>query len=363
MGHSIADNRDLTLWAESPEEARTFLARMRRSGHELQIRDVFVAKRSPRMRTNRYIDGRYFTAPAEYFLTTGDDDIDVFNTTVPAPARIQDLVQWCTCDVMLSRGATPIVVVEDTTHIVRMNLYQRVPRLARAAMLGVPSVVLQGTVGLEFRLRGDRWALYRYLQAFSAIARIYPTAPCLPLWYLPSEQDEREQEAILASHVQALVDVDTQKIAADRTEILAKVQRVLSEGVDGEVPPDLPSIDYAGAEVIVRIGAHLWLLQTALLGRKIKRTRLEQDPIFVIGHWRSGTTLLHELLVRDPRHTYPDTYACFAPNHFLISSWIIKPCLKFVAFAAADQPTWRPAGIIPRRMNSRCATWASPRLI
>ena len=255
MGHSIADNRDLTLWAESPEEARTFLARMRRSGHELQIRDVFVAKRSPRMRTNRYIDGRYFTAPAEYFLTTGDDDIDVFNTTVPAPARIQDLVQWCTCDVMLSRGATPIVVVEDTTHIVRMNLYQRVPRLARAAMLGVPSVVLQGTVGLEFRLRGDRWALYRYLQAFSAIARIYPTAPCLPLWYLPSEQDEREQEAILASHVQALVDVDTQKIAADRTEILAKVQRVLSEGVDGEVPPDLPSIDYAGAEVIVRIGA------------------------------------------------------------------------------------------------------------
>jgi hypothetical protein len=122
-------------------------------------------------------------------------------------------------------------------------------------MLGVPSLVLQGTVGLEFRLRGDRWALYRYLQAFSAIARIYSTAPCLPLWYLPSEPDEREQEVILANHVQALVDGDTQKIAADRTGILAKVERVLSEGVDGEVPPDLPSIDYAGAEVVVHIGA------------------------------------------------------------------------------------------------------------
>jgi hypothetical protein len=82
--------------------------------------------------------------------------------------------------------------------------------------------------------------------------------------------------------------------------------------------------------VLSWINSLLWLLQTALLGRKIKRTRLEQDPIFVIGHWRSGTTLLHELLVRDPRHTYPDTYACFAPNHFLISSWIIKPCLKFL---------------------------------
>ncbi len=86
------------------------------------------------------------------------------------------------------------------------------------------------------------------------------------------------------------------------------------------------------------INSLLWLLQVALFGRKIHRTKLEQDPIFVIGHWRSGTTLLHELLVRDLRHTYPDTYACFAPNHFLVSSWIIKPCLKFlVALAATDR--------------------------
>ncbi len=64
----------------------------------------------------------------------------------------------------------------------------------------------------------------------------------------------------------------------------------------------------------------LWLIQTMPVGRKIDRTKIEHDPIFVIGHWRSGTTLLHELLVRDPRHTYPDTYACFAPNHFLVSA-------------------------------------------
>ena len=57
----------------------------------------------------------------------------------------------------------------------------------------------------------------------------------------------------------------------------------------------------------------------------------------MIGHWRSGTTLLHELLVLDPRHTFPDTYACFAPNHFLVSGWWMKPCLQIsVAGAAAD---------------------------
>ena len=61
----------------------------------------------------------------------------------------------------------------------------------------------------------------------------------------------------------------------------------------------------------------------------------------MIGHWRSGTTLLHELLVRDPRHTYPDTYACFAPNHFLVSGWWMKPCLKVLL------PSQRPIDNMP----------------
>ena len=77
------------------------------------------------------------------------------------------------------------------------------------------------------------------------------------------------------------------------------------------------------------------------MGRKIARTKIEHDPIFVIGHWRSGTTLLHELLVRDPRHTYPDTYACFAPNHFLVSGWWLKPCLKLLL------PSRRPIDNMP----------------
>jgi len=66
----------------------------------------------------------------------------------------------------------------------------------------------------------------------------------------------------------------------------------------------------------------LALVQHLLLGRRIAQTRIHQSPIFVIGHWRSGTTLLHELLALDERHTYPDTYACLAPRHFLISRYI-----------------------------------------
>jgi hypothetical protein len=95
------------------------------------------------------------------------------------------------------------------------------------------------------------------------------------------------------------------------------------------------------------INSFLWLIQAIFYGRKINRTKIEHDPIFVIGHWRSGTTLLHELLVRDPRHTYPDTYACFAPNHFLTSSVWMKPWLKVLL------PSQRP-------MDNMPAGWEHP---
>ncbi len=78
------------------------------------------------------------------------------------------------------------------------------------------------------------------------------------------------------------------------------------------------------------INFFLWALEALIFGRRIKQTGLKDDPIFVIGHWRSGTTLLHELLVLDRRHAFPDTYACFAPNHFLVSAWFFKPVLKFL---------------------------------
>ncbi len=73
-----------------------------------------------------------------------------------------------------------------------------------------------------------------------------------------------------------------------------------------------------------------WLVQSLILGRKIGRTKIEQEPIFILGHWRSGTTLLHEYLVLDRRHTYPDTFACFCPNHFLVSRYLIPWWLRFL---------------------------------
>jgi len=62
-------------------------------------------------------------------------------------------------------------------------------------------------------------------------------------------------------------------------------------------------------------------IQRAVYGRRIAAARVADPPIWVVGHWRSGTTFLHELLCLDPRFTYPTTYECSAPDHFLVSSW------------------------------------------
>ncbi len=65
-----------------------------------------------------------------------------------------------------------------------------------------------------------------------------------------------------------------------------------------------------------------------MYGHRVRATRLAEPPLFVLGHWRSGTTLLHELLIRDVRHTYPNTYECFAPLHFVWTEWFVPPLLR-----------------------------------
>ena len=91
----------------------------------------------------------------------------------------------------------------------------------------------------------------------------------------------------------------------------------------------------------------LGMLQLLFWGRRIARTELQGDPIFVIGHWRSGTTLLHELLVLDERHTYSNTFDCFCPNHFLLTATVFRPLLKYLL------PKQRP-------MDNMAAGWDCP---
>ncbi len=74
-----------------------------------------------------------------------------------------------------------------------------------------------------------------------------------------------------------------------------------------------------GVSTFTPINDLLGVCQRALFGGKIARTEIEHAPLFIIGHWRSGTTLLHELLVTDERFAFPNTFQCFAPGSFLLT--------------------------------------------
>ena len=70
-------------------------------------------------------------------------------------------------------------------------------------------------------------------------------------------------------------------------------------------------------------------------------------PLFILGHWRSGTTLLHELLMLDDRFCCPSTYQCFAPGHFLLTEDVLTRLLAWM------MPSKRP-------MDNVAAGWARP---
>lgn len=45
----------------------------------------------------------------------------------------------------------------------------------------------------------------------------------------------------------------------------------------------------------------------------------DSELVFVLGHWRSGTTFLHELLCTNSAFNYPSTYACMNPQVFSLT--------------------------------------------
>ncbi len=81
--------------------------------------------------------------------------------------------------------------------------------------------------------------------------------------------------------------------------------------------------------------------------REFRKAPVPADPVFIIGHWRTGTTWLHELLRLDPRHTYPSTYQCFDPNHFLLTESLFR------RFPTLLMPSKRP-------MDNMEAGWERP---
>ena len=88
-------------------------------------------------------------------------------------------------------------------------------------------------------------------------------------------------------------------------------------------------------------------LSDARFRRQLRDRPATPPPLFIIGHWRSGTTLLHELAMLDDRFCCPNTYECFAPSHFLLTEDVMTRALRWMI------PSKRP-------MDDVAAGWDRP---
>lgn len=67
----------------------------------------------------------------------------------------------------------------------------------------------------------------------------------------------------------------------------------------------------------------------------------EKHPVFIIGHWRSGTTYLHNLLSKDPGFFYQNKYENFFSDNFLTTEDFFKPVLSKMMNSTYPVKSWK----------------------
>lgn len=71
-------------------------------------------------------------------------------------------------------------------------------------------------------------------------------------------------------------------------------------------------------------------IEGALYGRRVRRTELAGPPVFILGHWRTGTTHIHNTMSRDPQFGYLSNFGAFATNNSLIGGGMFKGFVRSV---------------------------------
>ncbi|MDG6217849.1 MAG: sulfotransferase [Candidatus Thermoplasmatota archaeon] len=115
---------------------------------------------------------------------------------------------------------------------------------------------------------------------------------------------------------------------------ISNLLRLLSQNNFSITPRYMPRILYASLMSTIltpfRIKEHF------RYHKRIIETNINKDPVFIIGHWRSGTTYLHNVLSMDPVYGFCTTFHATLPGVYLGSEKTLKPLLQ------ASIPSTRP---------------------
>ena len=57
---------------------------------------------------------------------------------------------------------------------------------------------------------------------------------------------------------------------------------------------------------------------------------MENDPLFILGHWRSGTTFVHNIFAQDKHFGYTTTYQTVFPHYVMALQGFFKPTMGWL---------------------------------
>ncbi len=72
------------------------------------------------------------------------------------------------------------------------------------------------------------------------------------------------------------------------------------------------------------------LLEALIFALPIRRHKIEKAPVFIIGHWRSGTTYLQNIMSRDPQFGWCDPVSTTTFNNSYLLGWLTSRVQKKV---------------------------------
>ena len=74
--------------------------------------------------------------------------------------------------------------------------------------------------------------------------------------------------------------------------------------------------------------APLYFLES-LYVKIVPHPPMHPEPVFIIGHWRSGTTYLHYLLAKDKQFGYCSNTDAFVPGAILVGRWFFRKIIAW----------------------------------
>ena len=87
--------------------------------------------------------------------------------------------------------------------------------------------------------------------------------------------------------------------------------------------------------------APLRFLERTFVDSRLSADAIEQPPVFLLGHWRTGTTHLHNLFAQDPALGYMTTFQTVAPDTFFVGRHTLRPLMQLA------MPSKRPMDNVP----------------